>query len=596
MSGRAPSAVNKLASTPMSDVVRGRLTGRLAWREALDRANLPAPAAGVIREVVRRTRLWRTERADVAMELIAHFQDGLESGASADELVRSFGDARSAARLITRAKRRSRGPLWKAANAGAWALLALAGVMALVYAWWAVLFFSSSPRIARDYVAELNAPIAMIPESERALPLYQEFYRVRALLPADAPFPAEMIEGQRYDGARPGDPEWPAAEAYLALNARAIELARAAATKPALGNLLNNVDGWDNPASGGASSGVMKNSLRETVLPHIGTTRLAARLLSMTAVQAAARGEGARAVADCVSMLRIANHSEENGFLIGQLVRQAIDNLLLETVGWIAAKHPESLSEAQWRELAHTIAGELSDDETRLRFGVESASFDDLLQRVYSDDGRGDGRLTREGVEAIMSMDTQRTGFDRAGAVLLGPALSGFGAGRKVVKAEYDALIDAAQLETDKPLREQDAAAMERRFDERFGSAVNSVRYLMVRLMAPGFARTADGPERTRQKRDAILAAIALELHRRRAGSYPATLDELTPALLPAVPMDRYAGTPMTYVLRDGAPMLYSVGVNKVDDGGVPGGDRIRRNPDGSETIPDGDWILWPPR
>lgn len=594
MSAGAPSTMNKLASTPLSDVVRGRLTGRLAWREALDRAGLPAPAADVIREVVRRTRLWRTERADVAMELIAHFQDGLESGASADELVRAFGDPRSAARLITRAKRRSRGPLWKAANFGAWSFVALAAAMALVYAWWAVLFFASSPRIARDYAAELNAPIAMIPEAERALPLYQEFYRVRADLPTDAPFPTEIIEGRRYHDARPGDPEWPAAEAYLTLNARAIELARAAATKPALGHLLNNVDGWDNPASGGASIGVMKDSLYVTVLPHVGVTRLAARLLGMTAVQAAARGDGARAVADCISMLRIANHSEENGFLIGQLVRQAIDSLALSTVGWIAAHHPQALSDAQWRELAHTIAAELSDDETRLRFDAEGASFDDLLQRVYSDDGRGDGRLTREGVEAIMSMDANRTGFDRAGAAFLGPAISGFGAGRKLVKAEYDALLDAAQLEADKPLREQDAAAFEQRFEERFGSAVNGVRYLMVRLMAPGFGRTADGPERTRQQRDAVLAAIAIELHRRRTGSYPATLDELTPALLPAVPMDRYTGKPMKYVLRDGRPLLYSVGVNTIDDGGVPGGDRTRRNPDGSETIPEGDWILWP--
>jgi hypothetical protein len=594
MNARVPSTMNKLASTPLSDVARGRLTGRLAWREAIVRANLPAPAAGVIREVVRRTRLWRTERADVAMELIAHFQDGLESGASADELVRAFGDPRSAAKLITRAKRRSRGPLWKVANAGAWGFVGLAAVMALVYAWWAVLFFSSSPRIARDYAAELNAPITMIPESDRALPLYQELFRVRADLPKDAPFPPEVIEGRRYDGAYPGDPEWPAAEAYLAQNTRAIELARSAATKPALGNLLNSIDGWDSSASGGPSSGVMKNSLYETVLPHISITRHAARLLAMTAAQAAARGDGARAIGDCIAILRIANHSEENGFLIGQLVRQAIDSLALSTVGWIAAHHPSSLDDAQWRELAHTIAAELSDDETRLRFDVERAGFDDLLQRVYSDDGRGNGRLTREGVEAIMSMDTNRTGFDRAGAAFLGPALSGFGAGRKLVKAEYDALLDAAQLESDKPLREQNPAAFERRFDERVGGAVNGVRYIMVRLMTPAFSRTADGPERTRQHRDAVLTAIALVLHHRRTGAYPASLDEVVPALLPALPMDRYSGQPMKYMLRDGAPVLYSVGVNKIDDGGVPGGDRTRRNPDGSETIPDGDWILWP--
>jgi len=41
-------------------------------------------------------------RADVARELIAHFEDGLSAGRSVEEMLRQFGDARRAARLISK--------------------------------------------------------------------------------------------------------------------------------------------------------------------------------------------------------------------------------------------------------------------------------------------------------------------------------------------------------------------------------------------------------------------------------------------------------------------------------------------------------------
>lgn len=50
----------------------------------------------------------RAERADVARELTAHFREGLEAGIPPERLAEAFGDAAAAARLIARARRRTR--------------------------------------------------------------------------------------------------------------------------------------------------------------------------------------------------------------------------------------------------------------------------------------------------------------------------------------------------------------------------------------------------------------------------------------------------------------------------------------------------------
>jgi hypothetical protein len=88
------------------------------------------------------------------------------------------------------------------------------------------------------------------------------------------------------------------------------------------------------------------------------------------------------------------------------------------------------------------------------------------------------------------------------------------------------------------------------------------------------------------------------------------------PALIPAIPIDRFDGAPMRYALREGRPVLYSIGCNHRDDGGALGdrfGDPAKNNDAArrwcdpqnasryrsgawtSDWFIEGDWILWPP-
>ncbi|HUQ82932.1 MAG TPA: hypothetical protein VM076_17400 [Gemmatimonadaceae bacterium] len=124
---------------------------------------LPARAHALVDATIARAGLPATHRAVVRAELEAHFLDGLDAGASLDDLLCSYGDPLLAGSLIARATRRSR------AGLGAW-LMTASAVVALAYAG-GVLRLQSAPSspagTALDREAE--AVIASVQRAEDLL-------------------------------------------------------------------------------------------------------------------------------------------------------------------------------------------------------------------------------------------------------------------------------------------------------------------------------------------------------------------------------------------------------------------------------------------
>ena len=78
---------------------------RLGVEKLARSEGLPPTLAVRVAEVVTGTGLPEDKRAEVFQELVSHFQDGLATGKTPDELVATFGDTRVAATAIRQAKR-----------------------------------------------------------------------------------------------------------------------------------------------------------------------------------------------------------------------------------------------------------------------------------------------------------------------------------------------------------------------------------------------------------------------------------------------------------------------------------------------------------
>jgi hypothetical protein len=94
------------------------------------------------------------------------------------------------------------------------------------------------------------------------------------------------------------------------------------------------------------------------------------------------------------------------------------------------------------------------------------------------------------------------------------------------------------------------------------------------------YRRVMDASDRAHQVFDNTLVAFALARYQRINGRYPDSLTRLAPDHLTAVPIDLFSGTELIYRPNKAGFLLYSVGVNGIDDeargsGDDPPGDDI---------------------
>ena len=112
---------------------------------------------------------------------------------------------------------------------------------------------------------------------------------------------------------------------------------------------------------------------------------------------------------------------------------------------------------------------------------------------------------------------------------------------------------------------------------------VHSVFHLLANVAIPNFSKAMQTCAYNQTLANEGQIACALERYHLANGSYPETLDALTPQFIEKIPHDIIGGQPLHYRrAEDGSFLLYSVGWNETDDGGTPG------------TLKDvkiGDWV-----
>ncbi len=631
MSATKPSWWGRAWHTPIRDIVRFRMTGRLDWRNVIYKAGLPDAAAQLIVRVVRKTRLWRIEKADVAGELVAHFADGLEAGTPIDELIETFGDARQAARLIRRGKRRQRSLMWKAS---CWMRRAVVALI-LLYIGLGVYFLVGSPSVNTNYLAQLNEPVQVVPEAERAWPEYRAVLLELGFSPERNYAPQlHVVHEPDEDGnttswrsdilgvTYPGDEHWPIVAGFLDEHAGSIDRLRRATDLPAMGYVYSyQITPADAQLLGdvGTPDATWENgSMLVVLLPHTSRLHKVAYLIEADAHRAMEEGDVDRAIRDIVALDNLSRQLADGPTLVEKLMALAIHNRSYHALASMLERDAEVFSTAQLMYLAHAL-GPL-DPAVYGDMSGERIFFQDTLQRIYTDDGNGDGRMTYKGWKLLVS------GFDYA---VIGESGDGYSptenlkelavlpgvgvvmASRKQMSDEYDRLMNMTHASMHVPLHEMPHSGAEQIIIDRMESfSVDRFRYGMASILMPAMNVVRHLIERAQAAREGVLFGIALELYRREHSRYPETLDALTPKYLPELPIDRMTGEPLKYRLIDGRPVIYSVGTDTDDDGGRT---RYRYLDDpvyharpyvramsnwthlgDTDEQHNGDWVIWP--
>jgi len=329
--------------------------------------------------------------------------------------------------------------------------------------------------------------------------------------------------------------------------------------------------------------------------------RLLGRLLCADASVAVRARDGARAVADLVAAGRLADLLVDRTMLIEQLCGHSIRQLAVNTLVGLLTNHASAFTDADLETLERSFA---SDRPGRYAIDMtgERLLFEDLLQRVYSDDGSGDGVFRLEHAAALGGGPPVPT--SGVFGTLLGPFLNMYIPSRREANdlfAEHLDLIEQGSLGR---LGEIDWAALdavEDRAKPRSGSLTDQLRSFPISLFMVGSKNLVTANQLGGTERAGARVAVALLRYRRLHGGWPPSLEALVPDLLPSSPRDPYAGAPLRYAVREGAPLLWSIGANRVDDeGSTPGtgsdadvAARRFERPEDAGSLEPGDWILW---
>ncbi len=600
------------ASRPASSAARR--ADRLSWREAILVSELPPPVRLLVERVVRRIRCTNGERRDTAHELLAHFDDALRSGRTVEQSIADFGDERRAARLLRRAIRRKRGRAWKAW----WWSSRTAGVavaaLSIAYGALAARFWLTRPTIGVNYEVRLNSLIAERAtgatawgEYRAALmhlnPTERELARTVAREPGDWR-PAEPTP---INDDRPGTAAWEAAERALVAMAPHLDRLREGARRPSLGVRVGEFAAEDlelypqSVASRSASGDSDRGGLFSTVLPYLAEVRRAAQWLACDARHRAARGDLDGAIGDLESILGVARQLDRP-LMVDQLVGMALVAMAAELSNTLIVRWPDGWTMERLDRLAGLIDSVRGKD-LRIHFDGERLCFSDVLQRCYSDDGAGDGRLLASSLRVTgVATDDRRASLTSSLAL---PAKALVQPSRREAQALRDAAVERAEAVQSLPPPQWTAALLPDP-PKKDGDSLRGIAgadWLDEWIRGESLVRAATTSAKLRTRLDVSRVAIALHRHRATTGRWPETLAAMVPSCLAAVPEDPFTGAPLRYAVRNETPFVWSAGPDLRDDGlahAWPGQclyDMIGRPAERGAAYPPpaADIQLWPP-
>jgi hypothetical protein len=349
-------------------------------------------------------------------------------------------------------------------------------------------------------------------------------------------------------------PQTPAADVLVALSKydSTIEELRRAAALPASRFPLN----YDNEQPWGI------------LLPHLAPAKGCALVLRLRALAELEAGQPEAALADISLALRLTETIRSEPFLISQLVRIAMFQITSQAV-W------EGLAQHRWTD------AQLSELNRQL------ATFDFVAD--YKTAMRAENAWQVASAECLRHHPNQWRDLFEAGPPNL-PDLTGhlIPSGwfyqnelrsSKFIQEDFLPVGDVRQ-QTISP-------ALVKQADDALRTMRVTPYSFLCRMFLPGLVNSPRKFAWAQAAVNLARTACALERFRLAQGKYPETLDALAPQFIAKVPHDPVGGQPLHYRRTDdGQFILYSVGWNEKDDGGI-----VSLTKGGGVDLDRGDWV-----
>ncbi len=561
-------------------------------------SELPSCAAQFIAGVVRKMRYRKRIRQEVREELTVHFEDELRGCTGADEreqrarrLIEEFGDPGLLAALCRRAKKRCR-PLWaKVAIRSVQAV----GILVVYSLLCSLRLFIGSPSLKVDYLAWLtDRTRAGREETLNAKPYFDE--AAKALVDTEL-----LDKALRFSYVRPADMNNSQREVLAEIvgqNAEAFELLRQGVKRPsywvqyetAVNEPLPSgmsepprAIGALSPVGADGPSRSMKDlitfadpawAFNRALYTYASGYRRLAQAFHASILWRACQGDINGALDDGLVLMDFGMHLQGRGTQTEQLVGIAVEGMacgiLRSLLDWY------SVGKADLARVQSRLADLYARHSTVMDVTGDRAVWLAFVQRTFTDDGNGNGRVLKEGLP-LAAGDWE----DGVTSLLLFDYPN-----RREMTSLIDAFLRGYQLILDtEPSHPQ--------YEERKARwTALAQRSFLLRIQAPAMERVAALAWRMKTGRQALLTTVAIMRYAQDKGSYPSTLAALTAdGYMSELPVDPYSDGAFGYRRTPDGFLLYSWGENQTDDGGRQG---TGYNGQPRLYMENGDWVFWP--
>jgi hypothetical protein len=326
----------------------------------------------------------------------------------------------------------------------------------------------------------------------------------------------------------------------------------------------------------------------EILLPHLAALKRCSLILRLRALAELENGQSDKALDDVKLSLRLADAMKTEPFIITHLVRIAILQITLQPIWEGLAGH--KWSDAQLVELDSALKNLNFLADYQLSVRGERVMHIKVLNWMEQK------RSRYWNIEDMVDSDEQAVinNFGKAVEIYLMPKGWYYQNALTIARLDQNWILPAAD-EAQQTISPKMISQAKATIDSSLKPGVFS---LFARLLVPALENYSKKAAYGQNEVSLARAAIALERYRLARGEYPETLEALAPQFIAQVPHDIIGGQPLKYRHEaNGQFILYSIGWNETDDGGVlvfhkgPANKLDREIPASDLDLDQGDWV-----